>query len=257
MLSNKHVKKLTISKAAKEQDRLMTCSEVNVSDITQNLHILTYAMIQFVRQMQYYILFEVIECSWEQLLRQVGQAKDLDDILDAHKYFLESIRIGTFLEPNSKPILLALSKAFDSILDLEGWQANFYQLCYEELEARQNFEKAIKDSEKMGKYGLTTESALERAEELKKFDHRMLKCNEELMKLRTTYEENVRHLMLLLTSSSTINLQQFGIRLDFNEFYKKQNPTLQEPLRFEHRRMTMMVNGSSRWSSTMGQSFAN
>jgi gamma-tubulin complex component 3 len=206
-------------------------------------------MIQFVRQMQYYILFEVIECSWEHFSRRVKQAKDLDDILDAHKDFLECIRVGIFLEPESKQILLALSKAFESILGFEGWQANFYQLCYDELAARQQYEKDILDSEKKGLYGVTTETALERAEELKKFDHRMLKCSDELLKLRVMYEENVRDLMLLLTSSSTMSLQQFGIRLDFNDFYKKQNPTLQEPLRFEHLRMTMMVNGSGKRQS--------
>jgi len=43
----------------------------------------------FVHQMQYYVLYEVIECSWVEL-----QATALDDILDAHSMFLHAISIG-------------------------------------------------------------------------------------------------------------------------------------------------------------------
>lgn len=51
-----------------------------------------HEMIHFVGQLQYYILFEVIESSWDEL--QKGIAKDdctLDDLIRAHAKFLNSI----------------------------------------------------------------------------------------------------------------------------------------------------------------------
>ena len=38
--------------------------------------------------MQYYINFEVLECSWKELENAVNTAENLDHIIEAHKRFL-------------------------------------------------------------------------------------------------------------------------------------------------------------------------
>ncbi|KAJ5950809.1 Gamma tubulin complex protein 3 [Penicillium vulpinum] len=49
-------------------------------------------MIHFVNQLQYYILFEVIESSWEQLLEAIRRPDcTLDDLIEAHTKYLNSI----------------------------------------------------------------------------------------------------------------------------------------------------------------------
>jgi gamma-tubulin complex component 3 len=49
-------------------------------------------MIHFVNQLQYYILFEVIESSWEQLLEATRKPGcTLDDLIEAHTKYLNSI----------------------------------------------------------------------------------------------------------------------------------------------------------------------
>ncbi len=49
-------------------------------------------MIHFVGQLQYYILFEVIESSWTELqARLKREDATLDDIIKAHKNYLNSI----------------------------------------------------------------------------------------------------------------------------------------------------------------------
>ncbi|KAJ5561429.1 hypothetical protein N7535_004104 [Penicillium sp. DV-2018c] len=49
-------------------------------------------MIHFVNQLQYYILFEVIESSWEQLLTAIRKPDcTLDDLIEAHTKYLNSI----------------------------------------------------------------------------------------------------------------------------------------------------------------------
>ena len=39
-------------------------------------------------QVQYYINFEVLECSWKELENAVNTAENLDHIIEAHKRFL-------------------------------------------------------------------------------------------------------------------------------------------------------------------------
>ena len=59
-------------------------------------------MVHFIHQMQYYILFEVLECSWDVLIKQVQQAEALDDIIYAHEHFLHTIKAGALLDDNSR-----------------------------------------------------------------------------------------------------------------------------------------------------------
>lgn len=58
------------------------------------LHGFTTQMVHFIHQMQYYVLFEVIECSWVAFIKRVQTSQTLDDILEAHEAFLEEVRVG-------------------------------------------------------------------------------------------------------------------------------------------------------------------
>lgn len=70
--------------------------------ILQQAHLLTSEMVHFIHQMQYYILFEVLECSWDVLIKQVQQAEALDDIISAHQNFLLAVKAGALLDDNSQ-----------------------------------------------------------------------------------------------------------------------------------------------------------
>lgn len=58
-------------------------------------------MIHFLHQTQYYFLFEVLECSWAEMLGHVNQSECLDDIITAHTKFLNSVKSGFLLDPGS------------------------------------------------------------------------------------------------------------------------------------------------------------
>ena len=124
-----------------------------LSPVTYRLHAYTSEMIHFIHQMQYYILFEVIECSWVAFIKRVQSAKALDDILEAHEQFLNEVRVGSFLDKETKQNLyLHLDIIYDSIMKLEDWQGDFYGVIFKEMEARIKYDKDIVDSEKSGKY---------------------------------------------------------------------------------------------------------
>jgi len=189
--------------------------------------------------MQYYILFEVIECSWTNFIKRVKNAKALDDILSAHEDFLNEVRVGAFLDNETKTTLyLHLDIVYDSIMKLEEWQKTFYEIVYKEAEARQKFEQCIISSEKTGTFGVTTERRLERDEEQKIFEHNISTNKKSLDGIGLTYEKYVNDFLYMLTSSNDQHLQLFGTRLDFNEFYKKKDQRLKHPLTYEHMRMS-------------------
>lgn len=212
-----------------------------LAPITYRLHAYTSEMIHFIHQMQYYILFEVIECSWVAFIKRVQSAKALDDILEAHEQFLNAVRVGIFLDNETKQTLyLLLDIIYDSIMKLEHWQQNFYETIFLESDARKVFEDGIVKSEATGAYGLTAEKRMERDEEARLFEHLMSSMRKELDAIGNSYEKYVHDFLLQLTSSKDPNLQRFGIRLDFNEFYKKRDQRLKHPLTYEHMRMSGM-----------------
>lgn len=223
--------------------------------ISHRLYLITSQMIHFIHQIQYYILFEVVECSWMRLLEKAQKATALDDILEAHKEFLYDVKIGAFLEDNGL-IHGSLQDVFNASIKLETWQDHFYESCLAELDSRRQFDKNIKASEKSGKYGVTAESRLERDQAQKMFEITISECRKNLEKVGTDYEYAVRQFLLVLASQQNQpDILQFGIRLDFNEYYKNRDQRLSAPLTFEHVRMSSMFqhrNSGGMVSSLVG-----
>eukprot|EP00064_Thunnus_orientalis_P015199 superscaffoldBa00002774_g15249 len=73
-----------------------------LSGVLHQCHILASEMVHFIHQMQYYITFEVLECSWDELWNKVQQAQDLDHIIAAHDVFLDTIISRCLLDNNSR-----------------------------------------------------------------------------------------------------------------------------------------------------------
>lgn len=92
---------------------VLQTSEPGVIETWKSTRGVLHEMIHFVGQLQYYILFEVIESSWDEL--QKGLAKEnctLDDIIRAHSKFLNSI--------TRKGLLGAKRKQYNEILGAGG-----------------------------------------------------------------------------------------------------------------------------------------
>ena len=205
---------------------------------TYRLHLYTSEMMHFIHQIEYYILFEVVECSWTKMLEKVQKATALDNILEAHNEFLHNVKIGAFLEDNGL-IHGRLEAVFNAAMKLESWQDRFYEICFNELDARNIMEKQVKQSMADGTYGATTESRLERDQNRKIFELALSESKKTLEKIGTDYEYAVRQFLLLLATHNDHDMLLFGIRLDFNEYYKNRDQRLGAPLTFAHMRMTM------------------
>ncbi|KAK5581279.1 hypothetical protein RB653_001310 [Dictyostelium firmibasis] len=61
-------------------------------------HLIMNEMVHFISNFQYYLMFEVLECSWKNLEKFIYQeATDLDQLIDAHHQYLQDICTKMFL----------------------------------------------------------------------------------------------------------------------------------------------------------------
>lgn len=74
-------------------------------------------MTHFIYQLEYYILFEVLELSWRELTDSFNSFKDLDDLITAHNHYLNQITLKGLLALNGNEESLSqkLVKLFNII----------------------------------------------------------------------------------------------------------------------------------------------
>jgi gamma-tubulin complex component 3 len=59
-------------------------------------------MLRLVQNLNFYIMFEVLECSWKNLSEKLSEAKDMDQVIAANENFIETIISQLLLDPKSK-----------------------------------------------------------------------------------------------------------------------------------------------------------
>lgn len=100
-------------------------------------------MTKFVQSVNYYIMFEVLECSWSDLLNKLMEAKDLEQILEAHDDSLLKILTRLHLDAHetSQELAKQLRCIFDLILNFCTIIQRLIQCVENELQARKPYEK--------------------------------------------------------------------------------------------------------------------
>ncbi|KAI3366285.1 hypothetical protein L3Q82_009761, partial [Scortum barcoo] len=190
-----------------------------LSGVLHQCHILASEMVHFIHQMQYYITFEVLECSWDELWNKVQQAQDLDHIIAAHEVFLDTIISRCLLDNNSRSLLNQLRAIFDQIIEFQSTQDSLYHSALEELALRLQFEEKKKQREEEGQWGVTAEQEAEEKKRIQEFQDTILKMRSELRILTHFYQSIVQQFLVLLMTSSDESLRFLSFRLDFNEHY--------------------------------------
>ncbi|XP_017357745.1 gamma-tubulin complex component 3 isoform X2 [Cebus imitator] len=206
------------------------------SGVLHQCHILASEMVHFIHQMQYYITFEVLECSWDELWNKVQQAQDLDHIIAAHEVFLDTITSRCLLDSDSRALLNQLRAVFDQIIELQNAQDAIYRAALEELQRRLQFEEKKKQREIEGQWGVTAAEEEEENKRIGEFKESIPKMCSQLRILTHFYQGIVQQFLVLLTTSSDESLRFLSFRLDFNEHYKAREPRLRVSLGTRGRR---------------------
>nr|XP_011745965.1 gamma-tubulin complex component 3 [Macaca nemestrina] len=206
------------------------------SGVLHQCHVLASEMVHFIHQMQYYITFEVLECSWDELWNKVQQAQDLDHIIAAHEAFLDTIISRCLLDGDSRALLNQLRAVFDQIIELQNAQDAIYRAALEELQRRLQFEEKKKQREIEGQWGVTAAEEEEENKRIGEFKESIPKMCSQLRILTHFYQGIVQQFLVLLTTSSDESLRFLSFRLDFNEHYKAREPRLRVSLGTRGRR---------------------
>ncbi|XP_038617906.1 gamma-tubulin complex component 3 isoform X2 [Tachyglossus aculeatus] len=206
------------------------------SGVLHQCHVLASEMVHFIHQMQYYITFEVLECSWDELWNKVQQAQDLDHIIAAHEVFLDTIISRCLLDSDSRALLNQLRAVFDQIIELQNAQDAMYRAALEELQRRLQFEEKKQQNELEGHWGVTAAEEEEENRRICEFQDSIPKMCSQLRILTHFYQGIVQQFLVLLTTSSDESLRFLSFRLDFNEHYKAREPRLRVSLGTRGRR---------------------
>ena len=90
-------------------------------------------MIHFIHQMAYYTTFEVMECGWDKLHKQINQAESLDEVITAHDDFLCTLVSRALLDDRSRDILDQLRAIYDRILEFQNIANRMHDNAMEEV----------------------------------------------------------------------------------------------------------------------------
>ena len=209
-------------------------------------HCLEAEMVHFMHQMQYFITFEVLECCWEELLLKINKAKNLDDIISAHDTFLNQLMTRALMDKQSQAMLTQLRAIFDLIIQFQSTQESMYAAAVEELEARKHLERKASIKTDDGGWGLTEEDSrndiLRQAEFTKTF---IPSTRAQLRVLHQSYQDMLQHFLVMLNNHTDVSLRFLCFRLDFNEYYKNNEPKLRSPTKYNYKYKKMMSGGEN------------
>jgi gamma-tubulin complex component 3 len=115
--------------------KLQDAVKLQLLSTLRQCQVLWNQMNHFVTNLQYYIMFEVLEVSWSNFSNEMEVAKDLDDLLAAHDKYLHSIVEKSLLGERSQSLYKSLFVLFDLILHFRSHADRLCEGIYE-LQAR-------------------------------------------------------------------------------------------------------------------------
>ena len=113
-------------------------------------------MVHFIDQLQYYILFEVIEAGWEGLQKDMKKPEaTLDTLISAHTTYLRSITRKGLLGGGAVEFTAQLHEILKLMLAYKDAVDGLYSYSVAEFTRRQDMAAKIETRTRAGKWGLT------------------------------------------------------------------------------------------------------
>lgn len=213
-------------------------------------------MVHFVNQLQYYILFEVIEASWEQLQTAMQKPDStLDDLIEAHTKYINSITHKGLLGQQKHAttghredsFLAQLHYILKCMLGYRDVIDGLYSFSVAEFTRKQQFEAKVEQRTAAGRWGIT-EKDLESShastpmagpgrgsleEETQSpvllpagaGDDKTLLASlrGRLLNLSAEFRSRVNVLLYDLAHQPDVDMRFLGVVMNFNEVYKPVN----------------------------------
>ncbi|XP_010257504.1 PREDICTED: gamma-tubulin complex component 3 [Nelumbo nucifera] len=185
-------------------------------------------MNHFVTNLQYYIMFEVLEVSWSNFLDEMEVAKDLDDLHAAHEKYLHSIVEKSLLGERSQSLSKTLFVLLDLILRFRSCADRLYEGIHE-LQARamessrgRNKSRSRSTDESL-ECGSWTGGGRKALTQLAGEFFRNMRSD--LDTVANEYSSLLEGFITQLPVQQHVDLKFLLFRLDFTEFYSRLRPS--------------------------------
>ncbi|XP_057450494.1 gamma-tubulin complex component 3 [Lotus japonicus] len=212
--------------------RLQHAVKMQLVSTLRRCQVLWVEINHFISNLQYYIMFEVLEVSWSDLLSEMEVAKDLDDLLAAHEKYLHSIVEKSLLGELSQSLYKSLLVIFDLILRFRSHADRLYEGIHE-LQARITESSRSSRDQKKSRKQLNDESGEQGswiADGRKALTQRagefLRNMEQDLDAIATDYSSLQEEFISQLPVQQHVDLKFLFFRLDFNEFYGRLSPSM-------------------------------
>ncbi|KAK9169980.1 hypothetical protein Syun_002120 [Stephania yunnanensis] len=185
--------------------------------------VLWVEMNHFVTNLQYYIMFEVLEVSWANFVDEMESARDLDDLLAAHEKYLQSIVEKSLLGERSQTLCKTLFLLFDLILQFRSHADRLYEGVHE-LQARTAVSALSSQGRTKTRQKQNDESSWGGGgrKALTKLAGEFLQTiGQDLEKISKDYSSSLEGFIAQLPMQQHVDLKFLLFRLDFTEFYSR------------------------------------
>ncbi|EXC30855.1 Gamma-tubulin complex component 3-like protein [Morus notabilis] len=210
--------------------KLQQAVKLQLVSTLRRCQVLWDEMNHFVTNLQYYIMFEVLEFSWSNLSNEMEVAKDLDDLLAAHERYLNSIVEKSLLGERSQTLYKSLFVLFDLILRFRSHADRLYEGIHE-LQARSESSLPSQDKSKSRKQmkDRSSEPGSWFSEGRKALTQRtnefLRNMGQDLDSISKEYSSLLENFISQLPEQQHVDLKFLLFRLDFTEFYSRQHPS--------------------------------
>lgn len=222
----------------------------------KNARCLIAEMVHFVNQLQYYILFEVIEASWETLQSAIRKPDaTLDDLIEAHTKYINTIVQKGLLASSAERedgFLVQLHNMLKCMLNYREVVESLYSFSVAEFTKKQQLAAKIERRTGAGRWGITEKDFNSRSSTpiagLARSDRWSTGAEEEndtpallpstagddqtlltglrkrMNELMTDYHSRINAFLYDLAHQPDVDLRFLGVVMNFNEAYKPTNP---------------------------------
>ncbi|GLT96213.1 hypothetical protein SLE2022_138550 [Rubroshorea leprosula] len=212
-------------------NKLQHAVKLQLLSTLRRCQVLWDEMNHFVSNLQYYIMFEVLEVSWSDFSSEMEVAKDLDDLLAAHEKYLHSIVEKSLLGERSQNLYKSLFVLFDLILRFRSHADRLYEGIHE-LQAR-TVDSSLPSRDKNKSRKQTNDRSSEpgtwlsdgRKALTQRAGEFLRNMQQDLDAISKEYTSLLEGFLAQLPVQQHIDLKFLLFRLDFTEFYRQLHPT--------------------------------
>ena len=206
--------------ASLQRDGVAGAAGMALAGELRRCHTLRGEMHHFIANLQYYVMFEVLEGSWELFSREMEDASDLDSLIHAHERYLDTILQKGLLGPKSQLLTNTLGTLFEVILRFSGFADRLYDVARDAAMRRQLAQLRVDQRAEESKWGSLPGEDAAGGDGLlsEEFVDEM---RTQLDAISADYAKMLDGFLNLLPLQTHVDLKFLLFRLDFSEYYQR------------------------------------